>query len=204
MNSDQFPRSGSSASESPRSGNQSAGSSAELKDVRAKAGDAVSKLTDAAQQAGSQAKQAASSLASEASQKAKGLLNQQVAAGADLVGHVAESAKSAADNLSQSAPQLAELVRGAAEKVEEFSLDLRGRSVDELVRTASDFTRRQPALVFGLASLAGFFLFRVFKANPTNGSHSFQQQASRRYDSRPGFGPQEQRFGERAGQFHGA
>ena len=34
------------------------------------------------------------------------------------------------------------------------------------MRTASDFTRRQPALVFGLASLAGFVLLRVLKSNP--------------------------------------
>jgi hypothetical protein len=106
--------------------------------------------------------------------RAKGLLNQRVTAGADLVNQVAESAKHAADHLDQSAPQLAELVRGAADRAEEFSRDLRDRSVDELIRTASDFTRRRPALVFGLASLAGFFLFRVIKANPSNGS--FQQQ----------------------------
>jgi hypothetical protein len=102
MNSDQFSHSGISASQPPRSGNQTEGSKGGLQDVRAKAGGAVSKLTEATQQAGSQAKQAASSLASETGQKAKGLLNQQVAAGADLVGHVAESAKSAADNLSNS------------------------------------------------------------------------------------------------------
>jgi ElaB/YqjD/DUF883 family membrane-anchored ribosome-binding protein len=200
MNNDQFFRSGSSAPGSPRSGNQSEGSSAGLRDVRAKAGDAVSKLTEAAQQAGSQAMQAASSLASEANQKAKGLLNQQVSAGADLVDHVAESAKCAADNLSQSAPQLAELVRGAADKVEEFSRDLRGRSVDELVRNASEFTRRQPALVFGLASLAGFFLLRVLKANPATGSQPFRQE-----NPDHGLHPEgQQRFGQGESQFHGA
>ena len=127
--------------------------------------DPWEKLADVAQQAGSQAKQAASSLASDANQRAKGFLNQQVASGADLVGHVADSVRSAADNLDHSAPQIANLVRGAAERVEEFSDDMRGKSVDELMRTASDFTRRQPALVFGLASLAGFVLLRVLKSS---------------------------------------
>jgi hypothetical protein len=78
--------------------------------VRAKASEAVSKLADVAQQAGSQAKQTASSLASDANQKAKGFLNQQVASGAELAGHVANSARCAADNLDQNSPQLAELV----------------------------------------------------------------------------------------------
>ena len=58
--------------------------------VRAKAGEAVSKLADVAQQAGTQAKEAASSLASDANDRAKGFLTQQVASGADLAGHVAE------------------------------------------------------------------------------------------------------------------
>ncbi len=112
--------------------------------VRAKAGEAVSKLADVAQQAGSQAKQAASSLAADANERAKGFFTQQVASGADLVGDVADSVHSAADSLDRSASQLAHFVRSAAERVEEFSEDMRGKSVDELMRTASNFTRRQP------------------------------------------------------------
>jgi hypothetical protein len=83
----------------------------------------------------------------------------------------------------------ADLVRGAADKVEEFSQDIRGKSVDDLLHNASDFTRRQPALVFGLASLAGFFLFRVLKANPTNAT---EISGSRDPRGRPS-----------AGEFHG-
>jgi ElaB/YqjD/DUF883 family membrane-anchored ribosome-binding protein len=160
--------SSSSASDSLKSNNQSSGPKSQ--DLRGKAGEAVSKLADVAQQAGSQAKQTASSLASDANQKAKGFLNQRVASGADLADHVADSARCAADNLDQNAPQLADLVRGAAKSVEEFSRDLRGQTVEDLVRTASDFTRRQPAVVFGFASLAGFLLFRVLKSNPPRSS----------------------------------
>jgi ElaB/YqjD/DUF883 family membrane-anchored ribosome-binding protein len=160
--------SSSSASDSLKSNNQSSGPKSQ--DLRGKTGEAVSKLADVAQQAGSQAKQTASSLASDANQKAKGFLNQQVASGADLAGHVADSARCAAENLEQNAPQLADLVRGAAKRVEEFSRDLRGQTVEDLVRTASDFTRRQPAVVFGFASLAGFLLFRVLKSNPPRSS----------------------------------
>jgi ElaB/YqjD/DUF883 family membrane-anchored ribosome-binding protein len=183
-----------SASDSVQSKNQSSRSGHETPDVRAKAGEAVSKLADVAQQAGSQAKQTASSLASDANQKAKGFLNQQVAAGADLVHHVADSARCAADNLDQEAPQVAELVRGAAKKVEEFSRDLRIQTVDDLVRTASDFTRRQPAVVFGLASLAGFLLFRVLKSNPPTGTGQDYGDNHRSAD----------RFGGGSRQFDGA
>jgi hypothetical protein len=157
--------------------------------MRAKAGEAASKIADVAQQAGSQAKQAASSLASDASQKAKGFLNMQVTAGADLVGHVVESARAAAGSLDQNAPQLADLVRGAADRAEEFSRDLHGQTIEDLVRTASDFTRRQPALVFGLASLAGFLAFRVLKSTPPRSSTD------------PHSGTEH--FDRGAGQFHG-
>ncbi len=68
---------------------------------------------------------------------------------------------------------------------------MRGKSAEELMRTASDFTRRQPALVFGLASLAGFVLLRVLKSNPDAGS----SRSSRR-------GRGSERF-EGSGQFHG-
>jgi hypothetical protein len=159
--------------------------------MREKAVDAVSKLTDVAQQAGSQAKQTASSMAAEATQGAKGFLNSQVAAGADLAGHVADSVRSAADKLEQNAPQLAGLVRGAAEGVEGFSRDMRDQSVEDLWRTASEFSRKQPAVVFGLASLAGFLLFRVLKAGPSDGERSGRQYPrgqSYREDSRQAYG----------------
>jgi ElaB/YqjD/DUF883 family membrane-anchored ribosome-binding protein len=177
--------------------------------VRTKAGEAVSRVSEAARQAGDQAKEAASSLASEANRKAKGLLNQQVAAGADLVGHVADSAKTAADSLEQTAPQLAGMVRGAADRIEDFSRDIRGQSVDELIKAASDFTRRQPALVFGLASVAGFMLFRVLKSSP------HRQSRSGRYTGQRFGGSIDERFDEQfadsrgmrsgssASQFHG-
>jgi hypothetical protein len=184
MNS-QHPRPGSSGSSSDRSYTPSPS-----QEARAKAGEAVSKIADTAREAGDQAKQAASSLVSDATKQAKGFLNMQVTAGADMVGHAVESARIAADNLDQGAPQLAGLVRSAAARAEEFSQDLRGQTVEDLIKTASDFTRKQPALVFGLASLAGFLAFRIFKSAPP------EQDAEHERGS--------ERFEPRAGRFHGA
>jgi ElaB/YqjD/DUF883 family membrane-anchored ribosome-binding protein len=139
------------------------------RDIRSKAGDAVSKLADVAQTAGHQAKATATSLASEANEKAKGVMNDQVAAGADWVGHVAEAAKAAADNLKQNAPQLSGMVRDAAAKVENFSKSMKDQTVEELYQSASDFTRRQPAVVFGSAALFGFFISRLLKTESARG-----------------------------------
>ena len=168
--------------------------------MRAKAGEAISKVTDAAQQAGGQAKDAAASLASDASQKAKGFLNMQVSSGSDLAGHVARSVRCAADDLDRNAPQLASLARGAAERVEQFSRDIRGQTVEDLVRTASDLTRRQPALIFGLASLAGFLAFRVLKSSPPKEFRVLKSNSSER--DRLGDRSHEP-LGQRTGQFHG-
>jgi hypothetical protein len=184
MNS-QRPRPGSSESSSARSHTPPPS-----QDMRTKAGDAASKIADAAREAGGQAKQAASSLASDATKQAKGFLNMQVTAGADMVDHVVESARAAAESLDQNAPQLAGLVGNAAERAEEFSQDLRDQTVGDLMRTASDFTRKQPALVFGLASLAGFLAFRVLKSSPPESSMQHH--------------PMTERFESRAEQFHGA
>jgi hypothetical protein len=136
--------------------------------------DAASRTSEIAQEALHLAKEAASGAASSVTYQVKDLLNRQVGAGADYVGHFAHSAKLAADDLDQHAPQIAGLVRGVAEQIETYSDDLREQSVDDLVRTASDFTRKQPALVFGLAALAGFFAYRVMKATPTVTSPSIQ------------------------------
>jgi hypothetical protein len=190
MNS-QHPRPGSSESSSARSHTP-----APAQDMRAKAGEAASKISDAARQAGDQAKQAASSLASDATKQAKGLLNMQVTAGADMVDHVADSARAAAESLDQNAPQLAGLVRNAAERAEAFSQDLRDQTVEDLIRMASDFTRKQPALVFGLASLAGFLAFRVLKSSPPKNAIEHDPMNNR-------FDPMNNRFEGTTGQFHG-
>lgn len=147
--------------------------------IGATAGEAVSKLGEATHQVGRQAKEAATSLASEANEKFKGMMNDQVGAGADLVGHVAVSVRQAADSLDQNIPQLAGLVRDAADRIENFSDDIRDKSVDELYRLASDFARRQPAVVFGTAAAAGFLVFRLLRG--THGSGSGSSAGSQRH-----------------------
>jgi hypothetical protein len=202
MNSQNRSSSSSSTTPSSRPKNQSTASDV-AQDMRAKTGEAISKVTDAAQQAGSQAKDAAASLASDAGQKAKGFLNMQVASGSDLAGHVARSVRSAADSLDPNAPQLASLARGAAERVEQFSRDIRGQTVEDLVRTASEFTRRQPALVFGLASLAGFLAFRVLKSSSPPAGEFRMHKNNSPEGGRLGDHRSPEPFGGRAGQFHG-
>src|SRR5262249_30331776 len=133
------------------------------RDLRDKASDAYSKMSDATQDAMNQAKKSAGSLAAEATERAKGALRERVATGADLIGQVAASAHVAANSLDPNAPQLAGFLRDAGQRMDGFSRDLRDKSIDELLETSMDFAKRQPAVLFGVAAATGFLLFRVFK-----------------------------------------
>jgi ElaB/YqjD/DUF883 family membrane-anchored ribosome-binding protein len=141
---------------------------------RSDGGNRTSTLADTAQQTAQQAaeglRQTASSLASDTRERMKGLLGERLAAGAELVGQVASSARRTADDLERNSPQFSGVLRDASARMEEFSRTLHAQSVDELVETARSYARRQPAMLFGAAAVAGFALFRLFKAASDKGS----------------------------------
>jgi hypothetical protein len=132
------------------------------------ASDAFTSASSIASDAAGKAKEAASETAATVTGQVKTLLDNQVGSGADMVGHVAGAVKRAAQELDRNAPQLAGLVRTAADRMDTYADGLRDQSVDQIVRAASDFTRRQPAMVFGLAALAGFFALRTLKSAPSS------------------------------------
>jgi ElaB/YqjD/DUF883 family membrane-anchored ribosome-binding protein len=138
--------------------------------MRDKIGDAASQAfsqaSNVARDAGAKARQAAVDTASNVSDQVKDALDRQIGSGANMAGQFASSVRLAADDLASQSPLLSGAVRGFADKVEEYADGVKDRTVEELVRAASDFTRRQPALVFGLAAVAGFLVFRTVKSAP--------------------------------------
>ena len=133
------------------------------KKFRDTTGEAFSKASDTARDAAEKAKRAASDAASSVSDHVMGLLNDQIVVGAQSANHFAGSMRIAADDLERESPMLAGLVRGFAHNVDHYADRFEDQTVEQLVKSASDLTRRQPALVFGLAALAGFFAYRTFK-----------------------------------------
>jgi ElaB/YqjD/DUF883 family membrane-anchored ribosome-binding protein len=109
-----------------------------------------------------------SGMASTITSQVQDALDHQVVRGAKTITNVAQSARRAADELETDAPQIAGLVRGVADRVEEYSRSLETQSVTDIYQSASDFTRRQPAVVFGVAALAGFFALRTFRSSSTS------------------------------------
>jgi hypothetical protein len=132
--------------------------------MRDAAGDTFSKASDTARDAGEKAKRAAADAASTMSNHVMGLLNDQLGASAQSANRFASSMRVAANDLQKENPMLAGLVKGFADNVERYADRLEDQSVEHLAKSASDLTRRQPALMFGLAALAGFFAFRTFKS----------------------------------------
>ena len=119
-----------------------------------------------------QRQQKASEPASTMTSQVQGVLDQQVHKGARVVTNVANSARRAADELQTDSPQLADIVRGAAERLQQYSRDLQEQSAMDIYDSASDFTRRQPALVFGVAAFAGFLALRTLRSRSTAPSGS--------------------------------
>jgi hypothetical protein len=136
--------------------------------------DAVSTASSVAGDAAEKVREAASETAATVTSHVKQLLDRQVEGGAQMLGSVARSANRAAEDLERDAPQIAGLARAFASRVDEYADQLRSQSFDEVVKNASDFTRRQPALVFGLATLAGFFALRILKSSPSVTAPSIQ------------------------------
>ena len=156
--------------------------------VKDAANEAIEKLSDVARETGSRATRAARETASSMSGQVKGLLDQQIDSGVGLAGAFADSIRLAADDLDRPSPVMAGLVRNFAGKVEGYAGEFQGQTVDGLARTASKFTRQQPALVFGLAALAGFFLFRTIKSASQEADISPSIQPSYDGDSGSGHG----------------
>jgi len=152
-------------------GSTNAGSAAK-KPSAAPGATALAKVGEAAQQAGTQVREKAGTLAAEAGEKAKGVLGNQVEAGADFLGHIGRSAKAAADTLEADAPQLAGFVRGMATSVADLSNTVRGQSPEALLDTASTYVRQNPALVLSAAAVCGFALTRLLQGGTWNGSRA--------------------------------
>jgi hypothetical protein len=118
------------------------------------------------------AQEMAADAAAAVSSQVKEMLNRQVGSGCDLASALAKSVKRAADDLDREAPQLAGLVRGAADRLDGVASDLHDQSIDQLVTSASNFTRRQPALMFGLAAIAGFMALRTVYSAAAASAHN--------------------------------
>jgi hypothetical protein len=111
-----------------------------------------------------EAKRVAADTAAAMTGDLKQFFNEQLRSGAKMGNHFASSLRLSASALPPDASMLAGMMRGVAHQVDGYATELGRQSVDQVAAGASNFIRRQPALVFGLAAAAGFLAFRTFKS----------------------------------------
>lgn len=108
---------------------------------------------------------AAKGVASQATDKLKDTVDVQKNAGADYVHGIADAMRRAAREFDSGVPIAGSYMRRAAEQVENVSQSIKNGDIEDLVRTAQSFARRQPTAFFGIAALAGFGIVRFLKSS---------------------------------------
>jgi hypothetical protein len=134
-------------------------------------------LRDQARAAADETSREASKFAQQMKDRARGFAETRKQAGADRLTSIAGAVERAAADLESESPQAAGYVRDAADGVRHVSSMLRDRPVEQLVSDARDFARRQPALVFGGALLAGLAISRFLKSSAQANEQAEQRRA---------------------------
>lgn len=147
------------------------------RDLTDKAKDMAGTSTEAIKDQASEFVDAAKDVASQASDKLKQTFDGQKTAGAEYVGSLAETMRRAAGEFDNDLPFAGTYIRKAADHVEGVAETIKTGNLNDLVRGAQSFARRQPTAFLGIAVLAGFGVVRFLKSS-ANDSGSGSSSAS--------------------------
>jgi hypothetical protein len=136
-------------------------------DIKDKAIGLAETSSEAIKDQASEFVDAAKDMASQATDKFKQTVDGQKSAGADYVGSLADTIRRAAGEFDADLPIAGTYIRKAASQVEGVADRIRTGNLNDLVRGAQSFARRQPTAFLGMAVLAGFgaVRFLVSSAN---------------------------------------
>ena len=141
-------------------------------DLKEKAKDLAGSSTDALKDHASDLVDAAKDVASQATDKLKEAVNDRKTSGAEYVGSLANTMRRAAREFDTDLPIAGNYIRKAAAQVEGVSDSIRTGNLNDLVRNAQSFARRQPTAFLGMAVLAGFGVVRFLKSSSDSNPHS--------------------------------
>jgi hypothetical protein len=89
----------------------------------------------------------------------------------DALGGIAQAVRQSTQGFRDNQQDtIAQYIDRAANSIERFSTSLRERNVEDLVRDAQQFARRQPAAFIGVAFAAGVLAARFLKSSRGNGT----------------------------------
>jgi hypothetical protein len=129
-----------------------------------------------------QTQQKAGEVVDQAKQQATSQLSSQKDRAVDSLGTVADALRQTGNHLRQNDQQgIAQYADKAAERVEQFSGQLRGKDVQEIVRDVERYARQQPALFLGGAFVLGLLGARFLKST----ARRDEQAEDERYGSGP-------------------
>jgi hypothetical protein len=136
-------------------------------------------LKETAQTAADAVRQQAARFAQDVGHELSQTGEAQKARGVDAIRQFARAIDSAAGELERQSPAVGRRVHEAARQAEGFSNNLSHRSVNELIDSAAELARAQPALFIGGSVAAGFALARFLKSSagqrPSAGYDPYQR-----------------------------
>ena len=122
-------------------------------------------LKDTAQTAADAVREQAARFAGDVGHELSRTGEAQKARGVEVIRSFARAIDSVAEDLKPQSPAVARTVHEAARSVEGLSDNLSSRDVNQLIGSAAQFARAQPALFFGGSVAAGFALARFLKSS---------------------------------------
>lgn len=128
--------------------------------------DFVTAATDALRSTANAAAAQTSDVFANVSDEVSHAIDKEKQRGAESVLGIARAITTAAEELDQQSPALAGHLKTAARSIESLSKGIKDRNLRELTDEAGNLARRQPAVFFAGAVLAGFTLARFLKSTP--------------------------------------
>jgi ElaB/YqjD/DUF883 family membrane-anchored ribosome-binding protein len=147
-------------------------------DIKGKAKDLAENSTEAIRGHASDLVDAAKDVAGQATEKLKDAVNNRKSASAEYVGSLADTMRRAAKEFDNDLPIAGSYIRKAAAHVEGVSDSIKTGNLNDLVRNAQSFARRQPTAFLGIAVLAGFGVVRFLKSSADDPANAGQTRAS--------------------------
>jgi hypothetical protein len=156
-------------------------------DLTEKAKDLAGDSAEALKAHASDLADAAKDLASQATDKLKEVVTDRKSSGAEYIGTLADTMRRAAREFDTDLPIAGTYIRKAAEQVDGVSEGIRNGNLNDLVRSAQSFARRQPSAFLGIAVLAGFGVVRFLKSSAESGSPSGSSASASRHATSQGY-----------------
>jgi hypothetical protein len=146
------------------------------RDLKDKAVDVAGTSAEALKGHASDLIDAAKDVASQTTDKLKQTVDGQKIAGAEYVGSLANTMRRAAREFDGDLPIAGTYIRKAASQVEGISESIKTGNLNDLVRGAQSFARRQPTAFLGMAVLAGFGAVRFLKSSADSSESASSRQ----------------------------